>query len=131
MRIFVYCIKVWIISIFIGALLFYLLNNPTDDSSMTFLGYMVVVCLYAMLYSCISFFLFWACVALLTNGEFSVRRQKWIATAAGTILTIVPFAVLFGRNHPNWLGLAKICSCYLIPLLAAIWVFRIPQVVVE
>ena len=130
MRIFFYCIKVWLSSVFVGALLFYLVGNPTDDSSMTFLGYMVVVCLYTILYSSISFFLFWACVALLANGGLSVKKQKWIATAGGTILTIAPFAVLFGGNQPDWLALVKICSCYLVPLLAAIWIFRIPQVLV-
>jgi hypothetical protein len=128
MRIFLYCLKVWLSSVVVGGVLFYFLDKPTDDSSMTFLGYMIIFCVFALLFSSVSFFLLWAGVAMLANGRLSVNKQRWIATAWGAILAIAPVVLLFGWHQPDWSFLARLCGCYLIPLLAAIWVFKFPQV---
>jgi len=128
MKIFLYCLKIWLTSVVVGALLFYFVGDPTYDSSMTFWGYMAVVCLAAAIYSLVSFLLFWAGVVFVTGRRISVWRQRWIAMAWATILVIAPFPILLGRNHPNWALLAELCGCYLVPVLAGIWVFRVPAV---
>jgi|GEM_PF-3888328 hypothetical protein len=54
MKVFRYCLKIWLSSVVIGTLLFYFVGDPTDDSSMTFWGYMAV-CLGTTVYSLVSF----------------------------------------------------------------------------
>jgi hypothetical protein len=75
-------------------LLFYFVGDPTDDSSMTFFGYMAVVCLAATVYSLVSFLLFWAGVCFLACRPYAVGQQKGIGTAWATILVIAPFPIL-------------------------------------
>ena len=128
MKVFGYCLKIWLGSVVTGTLLYYLVGNPTDDSSMTFWGYMGVVCLGATVYSLVSFLLFWVGVYYLAGRPYSVRQQKGLGTAWAAILVIVPFPILFGRNHPNWALLAELCGCYLVPLLVGIWVLRFPSI---
>jgi uncharacterized membrane protein len=128
MKVFGYCLKIWLISVVTGTLLYYFVGNPTDDSSMTFWGYMGVVCLAATVYSLVSFLLFWIGVYVLAGRPYSARQQKSIGSAWATILAIAPFPILFGRNHPNWALLAELSGCYLVPVVAGIWVFRFPRV---
>jgi uncharacterized membrane protein len=128
MKIILYCLKIWLISVVVGTLLFYFVCNPTDDSSWTFWGYMWVVCLGATIYSVVSFLLFWAGVVVVTGRRFSARKQRAVAAGWATILVIAPFPILFGRNHPNWALLGELCGCYLVPVLAGIWVFRFPSI---
>jgi hypothetical protein len=127
MKILGYCLKVWLTSVVVGALIVYFVTDPTDDSSMTFWGYMAVICLYTLLFSCVSFFLFWVAVVFLAVGRLSMNKQRWIATAAGVILTAAPFPLWFGGHHPNWALLARVCSYYLIPVVAGIWLFKFPR----
>lgn len=129
MKAFLYCLKIWLTSVVVGALLFYEVGKPTYDSSMTFWEYMGVACLAAAIYSFVSFLLFWAGVVFVTGRRISVWRRRWIAMAWATILVIAPFPILFGRNHPNWALLAELCGCFLVPVLAGIWVFRFQTVV--
>ena len=128
MKIFFFCLKIWLTSVVTGTLLYYFVGNPTDDSSMTFWGYMGVVCVAAAIYSLISFLLFWAGVVFVARRRFSSRQPRTVTTAWATVLVVAPFPVLLGGNHPNWAMLAELCGCYLVPVLVAIWVLRFPAV---
>jgi uncharacterized membrane protein len=128
MKVFLYCLKIWLASVVAGNMLFYVVGYPTDDSSMTFWGYMAVACLGATIYSFVSFLLFWLGVFLIARRHFSAWRKRGIATVWAMILVIAPFPMLFGRNHPNWAMLAVLCGCYLVPLLVGVWVFKFPTV---
>lgn len=122
-----YCMKVWLTSVLLGTLIFYFVGNPTDDSSMTFWEYIAVVCLYTMLYSCVSFLVFWALIAWLTKRQLPLGRKRWTATITGLILAVLPFPILFGSNHPNWWMLAAVAGCYVVPMVAGIWLFKFPM----
>ena len=102
MKILGYCLKVWLTSVVVGALIVYFVTDLMDDSSMTFWGYMAAICLYTLLFSCVSFFLFWVAVVFLTVGRLSMNKQRWIATAVGVILTAAPFP-LWRRTDGNLL----------------------------
>ena len=128
MKIFLYCLKIWLTTVVVGALLFYVVGSPTYDSSMTFWEYMAVVCLAAAIYSSVSFLLFWAGVVFVTGRRISVWRQRSIAMAWAAILVIAPFPSLFGGHHPNWALLAELCGCFLVPVLVGIWMFKFPTV---
>lgn len=69
MKPFIYSLKVWLTSVLVGTLIFYFIGHPTDDSSMTFWGYMIVVCLYTLLCSSVSFFVFSAATAWLAAQQ--------------------------------------------------------------
>ena len=126
MKPFIYCLKVWLSSVIMGALLFYFIGHPTDDSSMTFWGYLIVICLYTLLYSSISFLIFCAATVWLTSGRLPRNRQRWILTFIGLLLTVLPFYILFGRNSPDWPMLAEVTGGYLAPIVAGIWLFKFP-----
>jgi hypothetical protein len=126
MKPFIYSLEVWLTSVIVGAFLFYFIGHPTDDSSMTFWGYMIIVCLYTLLYSSISFLIFWSAMAWLTKRPLSRNRQRWIMTFIGLVLTVLPFPILLGRNHPDWLMVAEVAGCYSIPIAAGIWLFKFP-----
>jgi hypothetical protein len=126
MKPFIYCFKVWLTSVIGGALLFYFIGHPTDDSSMTFWGYMIVVCLYTLLYSSVSFLIFWAAMARLTKRHRPRNWQRWIMRVIGVLLTVLPFPVLFDRNHPDWWMMAEVDHCYVVPIVTGIWLFKFP-----
>ena len=126
MKPFIYSLRVWLTSVLVGTLIFFFIGHPTDDSSMTFWGYMIVVCVYTLLCSSVSFFIFWAATAWLTKRHLPRNRQRWIMTFVGVLLTVLPFPVLFGRNHPDWWMMAEVASCYVVPIVAGIWLFKFP-----
>ena len=126
MKIFLYCLKIWLISVVTGTLLFYFIGKPTDDSSLTFWGYMGIICLGATLFSLPSFFLFWLGVWFLTGRPISLRRRRVQTMVWATILVIAPFPIMVGSNSPNWFLLAELCGCYWLPLIVGIGFFRFP-----
>jgi hypothetical protein len=126
MKPFIYSLKVWLTGVVVGALLFYFIGHPTDDSSMTFWGYLIVICLYTLLYSSVSFLIFWAATAWLTKRRLPRNRQRWIMTVIGLIGTVLPFPILLGRNHPDWWMLTEITGCYVALIVAGIWLFKFP-----
>jgi Co/Zn/Cd efflux system component len=121
-----FSLKVWLTSVVLGTLIFYFIGHPTDDSSMTFWEYILVGLLYALLLSCVSFFVFWAALTWLTKRPLPKTAKRWITTFIGLILTAAPFPILFGGNHPDWRMMSEFASCYAAPIVAGTWLFKFP-----
>jgi len=126
-KIFIYCLKVWLSAVILGPALFFIPGDPTNDSSMGFWEYMMFACVAGLIYSLVSFLLFCAGVAYFTSLHISIALQKILTTGWSVLLTIAPFPILFGKNHPNWIILSELSGCYLLPILIGIWIYRFPQ----
>ena len=89
---------------------------------------MAIGCLYALLLSAVSFFVFWATLAWLTKRPLPTRAKRWITTFIGLILTAAPFLILGAGHRPDWGMMMEFASCYAAPIAAGTWLFKFPNV---
>jgi hypothetical protein len=130
-RLFFYCLKVWLASVLLGPILLWgcLLQGGSGRSwtFADFLLYWGVTIMTGIVYSGISFVLFWVLTILLYRQHWPVPQLRIAEAMLALVLTMVPFLVLFETNNFNQGDRAAIFSCYLLPILAGIFFYRFPR----
>ena len=131
-RVFFYCLKVWLASVLIGPALFsgclpFLDSDAayTPGFFLSFWGYMIV---YGFAFSLVSFLVFWGCMVYITHQNWPYGQRRTAAAILGIALTVVPFMILFGTLN-IWMAKERVifCLCYLLPILAGIYMYRFPR----
>jgi hypothetical protein len=89
---------------------------------------MVVGCVGATIYSAVSFILFLLGVRFFAGMPIPPEGKRMLASIWAIFLGVVPFLVVSTWNDLPWVQTAECCGCYLIPLIAGIWIFSFPAV---
>ena len=126
MKSLTYSLKVWLTGVLVGTTIWCVIGTLMEHSDMSLIASILVATVYAFLYSGVSFLLSWAAVTILNRGRRSKNNQRSILTALGIILTAAPFFILFGAHQPNWLALAGMYGCYIVPIIIGTWLYKLP-----
>ena len=131
-KVFFYCLKVWLASVFIGPALFWCFMTRIDrDAAYTFadfLGFWGYAMLYSLLFSLISFLLFLISMAYVSHQKWEWHRQRLVIAFLGIVLTVVPIVIFLGTyRFFSDTGRIAFFLSYLLPILAGIFLYPFPH----
>lgn len=126
--VYIYPLQVWLTSAFIGPILWFLWPGISEHSLFTFFDFYRITLLIGFLYSFPSFLLLLLGVAIVDQRPWRIFFKKLVVAGWAIVLAIAPFLFIF-----NWRDLfldnSSLVSlgAYLVPLLAAVFLFSWPQ----
>jgi hypothetical protein len=130
-RVFFYCLKVWLASILLGPILLwgFLLQGGSGRSwtFADFLLYWGVTIMAGVVYSALSFLVFWILTILVYRQHWPVPQLRIAEAILAVVLTMIPFLVLFEMNSIDQGYQAALFACYLLPILAGVFFYRFPR----
>jgi len=129
-KVFFYCLKVWLASVLLGPVLFWLcLMRLDDDASYTFpnfLGFWGYTILYGLGFSLVSFLMFLLAETYIAHRNWPGHRRRAVTALLGILLTLIPFLIFLGTLHfSNDAISIAFCLSYLLPVLAGIYFYRL------
>jgi hypothetical protein len=126
--VFFYCWQVWITSALSAPIFYYTWTFPDRPTILGFLGFYGLAILYGLILSFPSMCCFWAGAAFLFSRLWPRKTQKILLCGWASLLTVVPFWLIFGKDDPNTLHeIVKMAICYLLTILIGIWCFQLPS----
>ena len=130
-KVFFYCLKVWLASVVVGPALFWCLLSVLDRDAAYTVGYFLSFWGYGILYglwfSLLSFLIFWGCMVYISHQSWPSGQRRTATVVMAIALTVVPFMILFGTVNILFpMGRVLFCLCYLFPIVAGIFFYRLP-----
>lgn len=125
-----YTLKVWISSVVLGPVMYSasdILFEPkrSDDfsCSLSFIAFSVP---YGLILSVPSFVILWLTTYGISRLKLSIMATKLWLSIVGTVLTALPFALIFGHDDPSgYLSTIAWATSYSLVIVVGIWFYKL------